>query len=181
MNGEKIAMKSAVNEKNTPSPTGDLPIIRGNGYDLERIRGVYAAWKELELLEKAQERRIKTIPGGWRDLKLCRTLLKKLADNMVRTLQPEKRGTVQRMGTRMFFRVWTGPEAIKTTPDEVVLLNKELDAIIEAAHDNACKMCMQTNCRSCKLGKALDNVLSMDRGDRCWSHIDLSEAKEDDE
>lgn len=159
----------------------NLPIIRGNGYDLERIRGVYAAWKELEILENAQEKRIRSIPGGWRDLKLCRTLLKKLADNMVLTLQPEKRGAVQRMGKKMFFRVWCGTEAIKTTPDEVVVLNSELDAIINAAHENACRMCMQTNCRACKLGKALDSVLSMDRGSRSWSAIDLSEAKEEDD
>lgn len=154
-----------------------LPVIRGNGYDLEQIRGCYAAWKQLELLEKAQERRIRAIPGGWRDLKLCRTLLKKLADNMVRTLQQEKRDVLARTTGRMYFKVWCGPEAISVTPDEVILLQKELTTLVESAHEGMCKMCLQTNCRACKLGKTLDSVLSMDRGDRQWSMIDLSEAK----
>ena len=158
-----------------------LPIIRGNGNDLVRIRGLYAAWKELEFLENEQERRIKVIPGGWRDLKLCRTLMKKLADNMVRTLQPEKRETLSRTKGRMYFKTWCGPEAIRTAPEEVILLHKELAVLVETAHENACKMCLQTNCRACKLGKTLDSVLSMDRGERQWSAIDFSEAKEDDE
>ena len=157
-----------------------LPVIRGNGRDLEQIRGCYAAWKQLEFLENMQEKRVKSIPGGWRDLKLCRTLLKKLADNMVRTLQPEKREMLNLTTGRMYFKVWCGQEAVRTAPDEVILLAKELTTLVEYAHENTCRMCMETNCRACKLGKTLDGVLSMDRGDRSWSAIDLSEAKGED-
>lgn len=159
-------------------PNNDLPIIRGNGYDLERIRGCYAAWKELEFLELHQEKRIKAIPGGWRDLKLCRTLLKKLADNMQRTLPPEKRESLNRTKGRMYFKTWCGPEAIRTAPDEVILLSKELSTLIVSAHEGKCTTCFETNCRACPLGKTLDSVLSMDRGNRCWSSIDINEAME---
>lgn len=157
----------------------ELPVIRGNGYDLERIRGCYAAWCELGFLEREQERRVKAIPGGWRDLKLCRTLLKKLADNMVRTLQPEKRESLDRTKGRMHFRTWCGTEAVNPAPNEVILLSKDMTVLLVSAHEGKCTTCFDTNCRACPLGKTLDSVLSMDRGDRLWSSIDIKEAMED--
>ena len=116
---------------------------------------------------------MRAIPNGWRDLRLCRTLLDKLVVNLVGTLQPEKLKAMKRMLPRMKFKVICGTHATKTQDDETILASEDLDALVRFAHEANCKMCMETNCRACKLGKALDSVLTYDRNESSWAAIDI--------
>lgn len=148
----------------------DLPIVRVNGDGINRLFGLYAVCQHLDRLEAEEEKRIRAIPNGWRDLRLCRTLLHKLAKNMRYTMPPEKRGSIDRMASRMRFRVWCGHEPIKTTPDEVVLAEKELDVLVKYAR-NECKLCIEQKCNQCPLGKTFDSVLDYDRNGISWASI----------
>lgn len=152
-------------------------VIRANSRDLEQIFALFAAAQELRGAQQTMERRARAIPGGWRDLRLIRTLLDKLVVNLVGTLQPEKLASMKRMLPRMHYKVVCGTEATATLPDEVVLAHEDLDTLVRYAHES-CKLCMGANCRSCPLGRALDRVMLRDRGDACWGMMDLGEAED---
>ena len=152
-----------------------LPTIRANSKELDQIFTMFAAAQELEHAEKYMERRVRAIPNGWRNLRLCRTLLDRLVVDMVGTLQQEKIAAMKRMLPRMKFKVVCGPNATRTQEDEVILASKDLDALVHFAHEGNCKMCMEGNCRACKLGKALDGILTKDRDNGSWATIDIDQ------
>lgn len=152
-------------------PVPDLPIVRTSGDSIQRLYKLYAACQCLEELEAVEEKRVRAIPNGWRDLRLCITTLNKLARKMKFTMPPEKRSTIDRMAPRMRFRTWCGQDAIKTAPDEVVVAEKDLDVLVEYAW-NECSMCVEQRCGQCPLGKAFDSVLGYDRNGGSWAAID---------
>ena len=153
-----------------------LPTIRANSKELEQIFTMFAAAQELEHAERTMERRVRAIPNGWRNLRLCRSLLDKLVVDMVGTLQPEKIAAMKRMLPKMKFRVLCGPSATKPEPDEVTLAMKDMNNLVHYAHEANCKMCLETNCKRCPLGKTLDSVLMQDRNDGSWATIDIDEG-----
>ena len=150
-----------------------LPMIRANSKELDQIFTMFAAAQELEHAEKYMERRVRAIPNGWRDLRLCRTLLDKMVVNLVGTLQPEKLKAMKRMLPRMKFKVICGTHASHSKDDETILAMNDLDTLVHFAHEANCKMCMEANCRACKLGKTLDAVLTYDRNEDSWAAIDI--------
>lgn len=158
------------------SPVPDLPIVRANGDSIQRLYRLYAACQCLEELEEKEEKRIKVIPNGWRDLRLCTTLLRKLSQSMKYTMQPEKRASVDHMAPRMRFRTWCGHEAVKTAPEEVVLAEKELDVLMEYAWKE-CSLCLEQRCGQCRLGKVFDSVLDNDRNTGSWALIGVKRSE----
>lgn len=154
-----------------------LPTIRANSKELDQIFTMFAAAQELEHTEKTMERRVRAIPNGWRNLRLCRTLLDQLVVDMVGTLQPEKIAAMKRMLPRVKFKVICGPNATRVEEDEVVLTTKDLDVLVHYAHEANCKMCLDGNCKQCKLGKTFDGMMTYDRNDGSWSTIDIDERE----
>lgn len=150
-----------------------LPTIRANSRELDQIFTMFAAAQELEHAEQKMERRVRAIPNGWRNLRLCRTLLDQLVMDLVGTLQQEKVAAMKRMLPRMKFKVVCGPNATKTQDDEAILSMKDLDVLVHYAHEANCMMCLEANCRACKLGKTLDGVLTKDRNGGSWATIDI--------
>lgn len=151
-----------------------LPTIRANSKELNQIFTMFAAAQELEHTEKTMERRVRAIPNGWRNLRLCRTLLDKLVVDMVGTLQPEKIAAMRRMLPKMRFKVICGPTATNPEPNQAILAMDELDTLVYYAHEANCKMCVEPHCKRCKLGKTLDSVLTYDRNEDPWSVIDIN-------
>lgn len=165
-------VRDILKPKTTPAePIPDLPIVRANNDGIQRLYRLYAACQCLEELETKEETRVKAIPNGWRDLRLCISVLRKLSRNMKYTMPPEKRASIDRMAPRMCFRTWCGTEAIRTAPDEVVVASKELDVLMEYAW-NECSTCLEQRCSQCKLGKTFDRVLDYDRDGGSWAAID---------
>lgn len=149
-----------------------IPVIRANSDDLNLLFEFHAACQTLKTFEQTQERRVRAIPNGWRDLKLCKTLMYRLRDNLKQTLQPEKISAMDRMGPRMRFKTWCGIQTIETGPSEVVLEQKEFETLLHYARME-CMMCVEQRCKQCRLGKTLDSVLVHDRGDGSWANIRL--------
>lgn len=147
-----------------------IPVIRANSDTLNLLFEMHAACQTLKTFEQTQEARVKAIPNGWRDLRLCKTLLYRLRDNLRLTLQPEKRSAMDRMGPRMRFKTWCGKQAIETGPDEAVLETKELKTLLKYAHKE-CEICIEQRCNQCKLGKTFDSVLAFDRDGRSWATL----------
>lgn len=169
-------VREILKKKKPAAPAPDLPIVRANSDSIKRIYNLYAACQCLEELEAKEEKRIRAIPNGWRDLRMCTAVLRKLSNNMKYTMQPEKRTSVDHMAPRMYFRTWCGHEPVKTTPDEVVLLEKELDVLVEYAW-NECSMCVEQQCSQCPLGKTFDSVLGYDRNGGSWAAIDPNDLR----
>ena len=103
-----------------------IRVVRANSKDLDRIFALFAAAQEVRMAEEQMENRFRAIPGGWRDLRLIRTLLDKLTTNLVSTLQSEKLVSMKRMLPRMKFRVVCGTEATRVQEDEVILAMREV-------------------------------------------------------
>lgn len=150
----------------------DLPVIRANSETLDLLYELYASRQTLKRFAEKQEQRLRVIPNGWRDIKLAHSLVNKLIKNLNLTMQPEKRDPLERMGHRMKFKTWTGTEAINTSPQEVVLTQKEFDSLLHYARKE-CAMCIEQRCKSCRLGKTLDIVLKHDRNGESWANIPL--------
>ena len=171
-----MKMREMLKPRTPAAPAPELPIVRVNSDSIQRLYSLFAAAQCLGELEATEEKRIRVIPGGWRDLRLCHTLLDKLAKNMKYTMPPEKRARVDSMAPRMRFRTWCGHEAIKTTPEEVVVAEKELDVLVEYAW-NECSMCIEQRCSQCRLGKVFDGVMDYDRNGDSWADIDPRKVK----
>ena len=151
-------------------------VVRANSKDLDRIFALFAAAQEVRMAEEQMENRFRAIPGGWRDLRLIRTLLDKLTTNLVSTLQSEKLVSMKRMLPRMKFRVICGTEATRVQEDEVILAMKDMDTLTHYAHEGWCKLCSEPDCRACPLAKTLDSVLTFDRNGCSWGAIDIDEV-----
>ncbi len=150
----------------------DIPIIRAGRDDINMIFSVFACAQELERCERVMERRVRAIPNAWRDLRLCRSLLDKLASNLVMTVQPEKLPGMRRMVRHLKFKIICGPEASQLEQDECIVREDEINTLMVFAHEQ-CKLCDRDHCRGCELGKVFDTVLTYDRDGRSWASVDM--------
>ena len=123
-------------------------------------------------------RRVRSVHGGWRDLRLIQTTAERLIDGLLKTLPVEKLTGFQRVLHRMKFQVMLGPLAEKPRDDgKEVITSEELDALIRAAWGYRCRLCGES-CARCELGKALDALLPWDRDGGHWGDIDIERDPE---
>ena len=148
------------------------PVIRATSEEIESIYELYAAKTALSRAGREMERRARSIPNGWRDLRQVTGTLARLVDRIMQTVPVEKQAAIYRMLPNCHFRVIKGIEACNLSPDEIVLNQSEFDAIAKAAHQQ-CKLCDRQNCKQCTLGRTFDRVLTHDRDGRSWASIDM--------
>lgn len=163
-------MKEAPERMKNVSPT------RLRSGDLANICRIYACWDGLDHLCGDMDfcRRVKTIPNGWRDLKMLLTKIANLAVDLIYTVPEEKRDGTARALQRMRYVINQGPIAsVPSGSGLQVIKDEELKTLIHAAWEGNCKMCVDGNCKQCKLSKALDNMIDIDRADGSWSTIDI--------
>ena len=151
-----------------------IPVMRTSGSDFDAMLGYYACIAELGAVEKVMEKRIRSIPGGWRDFRLVEAKLDKLGDDLMLTIPKEKLRNLSKMAHRVRFHMTIGPQATSTasTSDTVIGFD-DLDVLIDAARDR-CKMCTDWSrgkCDRCELGKVMDRVLRYDRKGDSWDNI----------
>lgn len=149
-----------------------IPRMKTGRDGFNMIFRVYAAAHALAVCEKTEERRFRAIPNGWRDLRMCRTTLDRLADSLVMTVPPEKLPGMLRMTKHMKYKVVCGPEISQMGADECVIREVDLNALCRAAHEK-CEMCIEGNCNTCPLGKTFDAVMMYDRDGGSWSNVDF--------
>ena len=151
-----------------------VQIMRTNGQDFDRILAFFAGFAAVDEARKHLERRVRLIPGGWRDLCLVHAKLDKLTKTIMETIPPEKRRNLIKMGHRSKFHIVLGPQATQTaSADEALLGFDDLDVLVLAAREQ-CKMCTDWSrgkCSRCELGKTLDRVLRYDRNGKDWDTI----------
>ena len=172
-------MRYLKSDAKKPEYLKGVPEQRVRECELHDLFKLYASW---DAVEKVQEdsffvKRVKSIPNGWRDLRMLRAILEKLVNAIMWTIPAEKVEGVARTVTRMRYSVTQGKAVTRPNENkEQIVSARELDALIKAAHENKCRLCDE-NCNRCELGKALDNLVAIDRNGGSWSMIDI-EVKE---
>lgn len=168
-------MRYLKSDAKKPEYLKGVPEQRVRECELQDLFRLYAAW---DALEKVQEdsffvNRTKSIPNGWRDLRMIRAMLEKLVNAIMWTIPQEKVEGVARTATRMRYSITQGKAVTRPNENkEQIVSARELDALIKAAHENKCRLCDE-NCNRCELGKALDNLVAIDRDGGSWSMIDI--------
>lgn len=158
-----------------PEEFKDVPETRLRGNDMTRLFGLYAAEVELRLSceDENVKRRFRTLPNGWRDLKMLAARLTKLTDMIQWTIPYEKRIGFERTARRCKYIVMQGPLAAKPKPNEEELITtRDLDELVSSAWEYRCRFC-DDDCDKCALGRVLDNVVAKDRDGGSWSTMDV--------
>jgi glutamyl/glutaminyl-tRNA synthetase len=95
---------------------------------MDMVLAFYAGIAAVDETVKKMERRVRSIPGGWRDLRLVQSKLEKLGDNLMLTIPPEKLRNLKKMAKRSRFHIVLGPQATQTAKaDEALLGFDDLD------------------------------------------------------
>lgn len=163
--------------KNTTQPK-ELPVIRANKDHINALFGMFAAINELEKAQNTMENRIRSVPNGWRDIKLVCVKLDHLVNDLCQTYPLEKLVSIRRMLPHMKYKVQCGVAASNLNEDENLIASDDLDTIAIFAHEQ-CKLCIEQNCSKCKLGKTFDRIFMYDRDDGSWAHVDFDRLRDE--
>ena len=159
-------------ESPAKNPNGKIQTFRANNDDVRLAFGMIAGLQEMKKAEKTMERRFRAIPNGWRNLRMLETVYGNLIDDVLQTYPLEKLISMERMMPHMTYKVVCGVQASKMGEDECIVTETNLNYLCIAAHEQ-CKLCVDQNCKRCKLGKTLDTILCYDRDGSSWANIDL--------
>ena len=114
-----------------------------------------------EMQEEMPER-LRSIPNGWRDIRMVETVLDKLVGNLLDTIPLEKLQTLKMLMPDTRVHV-TYTRQIGKGKDHVSgIATKDLDMLMAAAHDGVCKLC-DGNCDRCDLVKVFDRFMNTTR------------------
>lgn len=127
------------------------------------------------------EKRLRLVPGGWRDMRLMQAKMDNLMMGLSGTFEPEKAAQIERMGQSIQVRLDFNRAVVREN-DMMLVDMEELGVLITAASE-ACKlrMCEPQECRKCQLGRVLDKMSWVSRENRAWWEVfesKLREAKE---
>ncbi len=156
-----------------------LAVTRLRADETSSLLALYASLQEIDTAKENMEKRLRTIPGGWRDISLVRTVLSKLIDRLLGTVPIEKLQSISRNMRCMTYRIhFVRP--VTLPPDEAIVNGDDLETLIRCAHNFYCVAC-DKDCNKCNLGKALDHTMIQCRKhNESWSWIDC-ETDYDDE
>lgn len=150
-----------------------IPIMRMNSRDFDAILSWSAALSTVEAVGEQMEKRFRSIPNGWRDLKCIESLMGKLLEKLVLTVPPEKLPNFKRMLPKVRIKMTMGPQATCADKDERVIGYDDLDILVRNAKER-CKFCAdwtRGKCDQCELGKTLDHVIAFDRNGESWDRV----------
>lgn len=111
--------------------------------EYQAIRAMFGVQNALIKYVPALERRVKTIPGGWRDLRLLVTLMEKLMEKVLFTV-PAKKLLAMRRELQ-----YTVTET-KVNPAITLADDRQLCAVPRAALDHLIDKAMQYECFGCE-------------------------------
>lgn len=152
----------------------NTPVIRANKEEIGIVFGMLAACQEFDKAEKMMYKRVKAIPNGWRDLRMVKSVVNRLVDDLLLTFPPEKLLSMQRMLPHMRYKTIFGAQASQLGKDECVISTDKLHILAKAAHDR-CQICFDGDCNRCELGKVFDGIFCKDREDGRWSEMNMEE------
>ena len=160
-------------EKRTP------PILAMNRLETEAYDDMAASLRLLMSVDGTMRQRMRLIRNGYRDYRGACAGLRRLMQAMSETIPEEKRRQLRRHADMVRIKRIYGPEASKD-PEMHLVLTEDFAVIVYAAFEG-CRTCMGTaqDCGRCQLGRALDHVSFLSRGDRAWWEIAAAKMNEE--
>lgn len=148
-----------------------LPIKASNRAEMDSFNYLTACLTDLAIAQETMEKRVRLIPGGWRNLRMITSVLKNLLVDIKHTFPPEKRAQIQRTAQRMRHKLVIGPQVF--TDDREYVISDQDMGVLTLAASRQCQLCMGTpaECKQCELGKTLDSTSFISRGDRAWWEV----------
>ena len=154
------------------------PTMRLRASETDSLFALYASLQEIDHAKGDMEKRIRSVPGGWRDISLIRAVLSKLIDRILETIPLEKLLALQRNMKCMSYRIYLA-KPVTLPKEEVIVKGEDLATLARYAHDYSCTAC-DKDCNKCELGAALDHTMIQSRGhNESWSWIDCDRDYED--
>lgn len=151
----------------------NLPRIRMRQEEIDSIVFMLCCTTRFKNILTAMEKRFRTIPNGWRDMRMIQSVFDRLVDNVLDTVPTDKLITLQTLikDTRVHI---TYSRQIGKMQDAVTGIHeKDLDLLTAVAHDGVCKLC-DGNCDMCDIGKVFDKFLYTEREKgESYTFIDL--------
>lgn len=133
------------------------PISKKEYYAIQAIFGMMS---ELSRNLEDIKSRAQKLPGVWRDLKLCQTLLAKSQKLLLKTVPIKKLYQIQRELDNTYTRIHVGKDYSKNT-DAVTYIDRDaLDRIVSRAmlmHCFACTKCGR-EARKCQLRQDIEDT-----------------------
>lgn len=154
------------------------PISRLRADETNVLFALYASLQEIDNAKRDMEKRLRTIPGAWRDISLLRSVLSKLLDRIFETIPTEKLLSLHKNMKHMSYRIYFA-RPVTSDPDDVIVSGEDMEVLTRYAHDYGCTAC-DRDCNKCDLGKALDHTMIQTRGyNESWSWIDCERDYDD--
>ena len=160
---------------------GGMPTKPANRLEMDTFYRLAASAHTLKSFHEDLKARAQMIPGGWRDLRACVTLMEKTVRGMMPTFDAKKRAQIDRQMRNMRFRVVFGPEASRE-PESVIVTVDDLAVLLYAAGEECrLRMCKPGECNACQLGQVLDRCSFVTRENRAWWEVIEAARKENDD
>lgn len=139
-----------------------LPRVRLRQEETDSIVFMLCSVTRFRAIQAAMENRLRSIPNGWRDIRMVEAVLDRLVGQLLDTVPTDKLYTIKRLlpDTRVHI---TYTRQIGKGKDKVTgIPQKDLDLLAAVSHDAICKLC-DGNCDRCDLGKVFDRFLETQR------------------
>lgn len=135
-----------------------------NAAESEAILMLLAIASELHEYEPMISKRLDEIPNGKKNWRWARSVLTNMIKPIFDTLPEGKARYFRKMIDKMQIQLkFNGKTASLAGDHEWALVHTEdLTSLVTGARDK-CLICIDGNCNTCALGKALDNVLTENR------------------
>ncbi len=157
-----------------------LEISRLHSDEVNSLFAMFAALQEFNAAKETMQRRLRSIPGGTRDIAMLHSVLGKLIDKVIETIPVEKRVSLARNMKHMSYKVYLVTPINSTGKNEIIVDEEVLRTLIDVSHYWQCGAC-DNDCNKCALGKALDKAMIQCRGrNESWSEIDMHEEYTDE-
>lgn len=157
-----------------------LPKKKANRAEVDAMYYIGAYGRKMGELQKDIEKRLRMIPGGWRDMRMIASKTENLLRALLGTFEPEKAVQIDRMQNSLRVRLDFNRQIVREN-DMLLVDMDELGVLIVAAKGQ-CQlgMCTPEECRKCQLGKVLDNLSWVSRDGRAWWEVFETMTREED-
>jgi hypothetical protein len=158
-------------EEMTDAEIMSLPKKTANRAEVDAYYYLAAAQRTLARAERDMEKRIRMLPNGWRDFRLVQSRMGDLVRMIGGTFEPEKARQIARMGQTVQLKLEFNRQAVREK--EMMLIETEEACALITAAQEACKlrMCDPQECRKCELGRVMDRLSWLSRGNRAWWEV----------
>lgn len=113
-------------------------------------------------IQTHMEKRLRTIPNGWRNIRMMESVLDNMLTDLLNTVPVDKLVTLQALMPDTRVHVTYTRQIGRGKDDISGILTKDLDMLCTAAHDGVCRLC-DKDCDRCQLGKVFDRFLNTTR------------------